>query len=306
MTRIFCPVEETGKRIRLKGKRNLYYKKFTREERRSGEREKVIKNSAGYVLLDDLKKENITQKQTKDIQKKVEDELNFYEKRYVIYKNGFNGNLDSEWITEYVTQKEEDVYELKDSYIKGYLVVQNEGGKPSEPALTTVLLVSKKKYIPFLLIFFLLFLGAVSVCAFYSPKSGDVSVAESPMIEFAEDATEYDDTPVLMEETEQETQNSSIDLNVFVDQTLHAGDTIPFANYSTNIDNLEFKVTYAGKEDVIYDTGIIAPGQQVKWNISDTLDTGDYCFDIYLLVYPADGTEASYLCFQRNFNVSLK
>lgn len=306
MTRTFCFMEETGKRIRLTGKRNLCYKKFTKEQSRNGNREEVINNSVGYVLLDDLKRENTTQKVAKKFLDKVEDELNFYNKRYVIYKNELNGKLETEWITGYVEQKEKDVYKLRDSYIKGYLNVQSKEVKQNEPVITTVLLVSKKKYIPLLFIFLLMLLGAASVYALYSPKSEDVSIAESPMIEFAEDATEYDDTPVLMKETEQEPQNSSIDLNVFVNQSLHAGDTIPFANYSTNIDNLEFRVTHAGKEDVIYDTGIIAPGHQVKWNVSDTLGAGDYYFDIYLLVYPVDGTEASYLCFQRNFNVYIE
>ncbi len=310
MERIFCPVEEeSGKRIRLKGKRNLYYRKFARDEEKDGTKESIIKNSVGYVILKDLKKQKTTGDKPEKLQNVVEDELHFFDEKYVIYKNEINGKAEPEWKTDYLKSDEDDIYKLKDSRIKGYFVVQNEGSEstePTEPCLTTVLLVSKKKIVPILLIFLLLLLTTLCVKAFYNPKNADVPIAESPAIEFAEDSTEYDDTPIMTEEKEQKQQNSNIELNLFVDQTLSIGDTIPFANYSTNIDNLEFQITYAGENEVIYDTGVIGPGQQVKWNVSDTLEAGKYCFDIYLLVYPADGTEVSYLCFQKNFHIILK
>lgn len=305
METVFCPVEEkSGKRIRLKGKRNLYYKKFTREEEKDGTKESIIKNSVGYVILKDLKKQKTTGDKPEKLQNVVEDELHFFDEKYVIYKNEINGKAEPEWKTEYLKSEEDDIYKLKDSRIKGYFAVQNEGSE--QTCLTTVLLVSKRKIFLLLLIFFLLFLSSMCAYAFFNPGKTEIPVAESPAIEFAEDATEYDDTPIMTEEKEQEQQNSNIELNLFVNQTLSIGDTIPFANYSTNIDNLEFQITYAGENEVIYDTGVIGPGQQVKWKVSDTLEAGKYCFDIYLLVYPADGTEVSYLCFQKNFHIILK
>ena len=295
------------KKIRLKGKRILQYVRFTKDDEESGAKEVIINESIGYVLVDDLKKENTTQKEEKDLQENIENELSFCNEGYVIYKNEFSGKLEPEYITEYVKRDEHDNYKLNSSLVKGYLLVQHMDKNPDAQHIQTVLIVSKKKFFPFLLFFFLLFLGTVSAYAFHNPKSADVPVAESPMIEFAEDATEYDDSPVMIGEPEPEvdTSNSELKFNVFVDNTIKSGDKIPFANYSSNVDNIEFYVTYAGETDVIYESGVLKPGSSVDWDVASTLGSGNYFFDIYMAVYPENGSEPSYTRCQKNFNLTL-
>ena len=306
MGTIFCPIEEeTGKRIKLKKGRKLYYKRFTRDDEKDGTKEDIIQKSIGYVILDELKKENTTQKKKTELQEKVENELRFFDENYVIYKKEVYEETEPEWKTDYLKRDENDFYKLNESRIKGYIVVQNECSEENAPCLTTVLLVSKKKVFPFLLFFFLLLLAALCVKAFYNPEHVEVPTAESSTIEFAEDATEYDDTPVLLGGLIQDIDNSDIKFNLLNDAELNTGDKIPFANYSVNIDNLEFYVTYAGETDVIYNTGVIKPGTQVEWEVSDTLDSGAYTFDIYMVVYPYDGSTPSISRCQVNLHIQL-
>lgn len=305
MEKIFRMVkEQEGKKITLKNERELYYVKFTNDDEKKGIRKEIIEKSIGYVILEDLKKEDTVYDQPEVVRKQAVDILMFFGKKYVLWKHGIDKSKDSDWDTEYLVTDDDGICHIKDSYIKGYFHVRNNETKTQN----IVLLVSKKKFPLILLLLLLLVFFAMCARAFYHPEKQTGPTSQSSTIEFSEDAIDYDDRPVMTDETNDETGdgNGDIDLNVFTDQTLNAGDTIPFTNYSSNIDNLEFFVTLAGSTDVIYDTGVIAPGKQVPWDISKTLEAGEYSFDIYLSVYPEDGSEASYLCFQRNFNVVLK
>lgn len=307
MKKIFYLTEEGEQRIRLTGKRSLHYKKFRREDKENGTKDEVIKNSIGYVILDELRKEKTVPKCKKELLEKVEKELEFFEERYVIYKTEINEEEEPEWITGYLKQDENESYKLNSSYIKGYFVVQNEENDLDASYPTTVLLVSKRRIPLFLIIFLLLFSTVVCAQVLRNPVTPDTPAAESPAIEFAQDATEYDDRPVVLGDSEPETDtsNSELKFNVFVDDTIKSGDKIPFVNYSTNVDNLEFYVTYAGETDVIYKTGVLKPGSSVDWNVASTVGSGNYSFDIYMAVYPENGSEPSYSRCQKNFNLTL-
>lgn len=303
--------KENFKKTKLKKKRYLYYKP-----------KKDVENSDTnflyYILLDDINKEkNVFSKfdmEDCDFPKEEVNVFSFYNKDYLLYKCTFLESEKKYYETKYVKEKGNNNYEIKKRYIKGYLCLIND---KNEEFLVPI--VSKKIFpIIFLSLFYYFPVQAISVLAAASVLGTIIgkSIIENKSnqksnIIFAEDSTEYDDTPIETNNIDNESEainetDGEIKLNLIIDQTVNESSEIPFSNYSTNIDNLRYLVTLTDSEDIIYDTGILKPGTEVSWKVSDYLEKGEYVFDVYLIPYTSDGEEGFCTRVQTNVNINIQ
>lgn len=291
-----------SKYLNLKKKRKLSYLK-----EKEIDESKIV--SSFYIVLKDLNKEKDIFK--KDVEEYL-DECNvlfFKAKDYLIYKVNFDEKEKYIYQTDYIRKNEYGEYEINPRYIKGYTKIVNQ--KNEEFIIPIV----SKNIIPIPLFSFIFSSSFIPVSALAGASIVAATIGgitylnrdnAQKDISFATDSTEYDDSPVTADNDEIDSSNEDIQLNLILDQTVTDTSTIPFANYSSNIDNLRYLITKVDDENIIYDTGIISPGKVVNWKVSDYLETGSYALDIYLIPYTSDGEEGMTTRIQTNVTINVQ